>query len=83
MKGFRTLSPISTDCKVMDSVLPERGLISITSLADIMHIKENTLINVLNTHYVPILKLGDSHKGWFVNLRRLAEVSMASALKID
>lgn len=56
-------------------VIPDRGFVSLAYLADMTGIQLNTLTQKLTDCGVPFLKLGGYRRDWYVNLRKLDEIS--------
>lgn len=69
------LNTITSKSKMLEHTLPAKGLISVHEMAERLNIKEDKLLKSLERYSVPILKLSDDRKGWFVNLRTLDDVA--------
>lgn len=58
------------------SVLPEKGLVSVKALAKYLGTTDITLIEGLNRHKIPYIKLSKFHDHWMIRLEDLKPSEM-------
>lgn len=75
LKAAELRYPTPAKWNALEPNLPAEGLISVSGMAEMLNIKEDTLLKSLNEYRVPILKLSDDRKGWLVNLKTLTALT--------
>lgn len=75
LKAGEIIRLVPTRWNTIEPTLPAEGLISVSGMAEKLNINEDTLLMSLERYRVPILKLSDDRKGWYVNLKTLGDVA--------